>query len=105
MLWCADASGPFAVLRLLPAHTLFLVSVAADSAHIFCYEGGGIAMNSGVQARTLPGDSHGCISAAQVAAAINADDIHFPRTSLVCLENTTNRQGSALSLYFTCNYL
>uniref|UniRef100_A0A7S0RY22 Aromatic amino acid beta-eliminating lyase/threonine aldolase domain-containing protein n=1 Tax=Chlamydomonas leiostraca TaxID=1034604 RepID=A0A7S0RY22_9CHLO len=69
--------------------------ICCDAAHIFCYEGGGIAFNSGVQARALPGD-HGRITAAQVAAAINGDDPHYPRTSLVALENTTNKGGGAI---------
>jgi threonine aldolase len=72
--------------------------LCADNAHIYKYEGGGIASNSGVQARVLP-SSYGKISANQIETAINADDPHFPKTSLVCLENTSNRGGgSAYSL-------
>ncbi|KAL6756696.1 threonine aldolase [Haematococcus lacustris] len=69
--------------------------ICSDTAHIYCYEGGGIAFNSGVQARALPGDK-GRLTAAQVAAAINAEDAHYPRTSLVCLENSTNKGGGAI---------
>lgn len=69
--------------------------VCADNAHIFKYEGGGIAANSGVQARTLP-SVYGKISAQQIAEVINADDVHFPHTSLVCLENTSNRGGGSI---------
>src|SRR5574343_1548959 len=68
--------------------------ICADNAHIYKYEGGGIAANSGVQARILP--SHlGKITAAQIAQVINAEDVHFPRTTLVCLENTSNRGGGS----------
>lgn len=68
--------------------------ICADNAHIYKYEGGGIAANSGVQARILP--SHlGKITAVQIAQVINAEDVHFPRTTLVCLENTSNRGGGS----------
>ena len=60
--------------------------------HVFIYEGGGIAYNSGCQARTIPGDK-GKLTAAQVLENINDNDIHKPNTSLVSLENTSNRGG------------
>lgn len=69
--------------------------ICADNAHIYKYEGGGIAANSGVQARILP-NTLGKITAQQIAQVINADDVHFPRTSLVCLENTSNRGGGSI---------
>ena len=68
--------------------------ICASNAHVYIYEGGGIASNSGSQARTLEGN-FGRINAAQVAAAINPDDVHKARTSLVCLENTSNRGGGS----------
>lgn len=66
--------------------------ICSDLAHVYIYEGGGIAFNAGAQVRTLTGD-RGMITAAQVAAAINPDDVHKATTSLVCLENTSNRGG------------
>lgn len=63
-------------------------------AHIYQYEGGGIAFNSGCQVKVLPGD-RGRITAAQVADAINANDVHKAHTSLVCIENTANRGGGS----------
>ncbi|RAJ02252.1 L-threonine aldolase [Chitinophaga skermanii] len=67
--------------------------ICSDLAHVYIYEGGGIAFNAGAQARPLHGD-RGMIRAAQVEAAINdIDDDHKARTSLVCLENTSNRGG------------
>jgi threonine aldolase len=66
--------------------------VCDRNAHVYVYEAGGIAANSHVQARTLNGN-FGRISAAQVEEVINPDDVHRPRTSLVCLENTSNRGG------------
>lgn len=62
--------------------------------HVYIYEGGGIAFNSGAQVRTLAGE-RGRINASQVVNAINPDDVHKARTSLVCLENTSNRGGGA----------
>lgn len=64
------------------------------SAHIYIYEGGGIAFNSGCQTRPLEGD-RGRITAAQVLEAINPDDVHKAPTRLVCLENTANRGGGS----------
>ncbi|KAG2492477.1 hypothetical protein HYH03_009142 [Edaphochlamys debaryana] len=66
--------------------------LCADTSHIYLYEGGGIAFNSGVQPKLLPSE-RGRIRAAQVEAAINADDSHYPPTRLVCLENTANKGG------------
>lgn len=62
--------------------------------HVYIYEGGGIAFNSGSQVKPLDGD-RGRISAEQVSEAINPDDPHKARTSLVCLENTANRGGGS----------
>lgn len=62
--------------------------------HIYQYEGGGIAFNSGCSTQILYGD-RGRITAAQVENAINADDVHKARTSLVSVENTCNRGGGS----------
>ncbi|HVZ25477.1 MAG TPA: GntG family PLP-dependent aldolase [Sediminibacterium sp.] len=62
--------------------------------HIYQYEGGGIAFNSGASVRLLEGD-RGRITAAQVQAAINPDDLHKPVSTLVSLENTANRGGGS----------
>lgn len=69
--------------------------ICADNAHIFKYEGGGIAANAGAQAR-LVASTYGKISASQIAEVINAEDVHFARTALVCLENTSNRGGGSI---------
>lgn len=69
--------------------------ICERSAHVFLYEGGGIAFNSGAQVRLLEGD-RGRINASQVAEAINnRNDVHKANSSLVCLENTCNRGGGA----------
>lgn len=68
--------------------------ICDENAHIYQYEGGGIAFNSGCSVKLLPGD-RGRINAKQVEMAINPDDVHKARTSLVCLENTSNRGGGS----------
>ena len=69
--------------------------ICAANAHIYLYEGGGIAFNSGCSVRLIPGD-RGRLNAADVAANINPDDIHFPITGLVALENTMNKGGGSI---------
>jgi threonine aldolase len=68
--------------------------ICHQTAHVYQYEGGGMAFNSGVQSRLLTGD-RGRIDASQVLQAINPDDVHKAHTSLVCLENTSNRGGGS----------
>src|SRR4051812_37280260 len=58
--------------------------ICENNAHVYIYEGGGIAFNSSAQARTIEGD-RGRISAEQIRAVINPDGVHRPRTALVCL--------------------
>ena len=62
--------------------------------HVYIYEGGGIAFNSGCQVKTVEGDL-GRITDSQVLEAINPNDIHKARTQLVSLENTANRGGGS----------
>lgn len=64
--------------------------------HVFYYEGGGIARLSGTQARTVPADD-GWPTPAQVAAAIRADDPHYPRSRLLVVENTHNMAGGRVA--------
>jgi len=64
-------------------------------AHVFNYEGGGVSFNSGVSCRLVDG-SRGMMTADQVVAAINPPDFyHSPLSTLVCIENTTNKGGGA----------
>lgn len=68
--------------------------ICDELSHIYQYEGGGIAFNAGCSVRLLKGD-RGRITAEQVAAAINPDDVHKPVSRLVSLENTANRGGGS----------
>ena len=62
---------------------------------MYNYEGGGVSFNSGVSCRLVDG-YRGMMTAEQVAASINPPDFyHSPLTSLVCIENTTNKGGGA----------
>ena len=62
--------------------------------HVYIYEGGGIAFNSGCSIKPIEGNL-GRIKAEQVIAVINPDDIHKPISRLVSLENTANRGGGS----------
>lgn len=64
------------------------------TSHIYQYEGGGIAFNSGASVKLLYGN-RGRITAQQVLENINPDDVHKAHSSLVSLENTSNRGGGS----------
>ena len=64
-------------------------------AHIYMYEGGGLAYNSMLSPKLLIGE-RGRLNAEMVAASINPDDIHYPKTSLVSIENTMNKGGGSI---------
>ena len=68
--------------------------ICDESSHVYQYEGGGIAFNSGASVKLLQGH-HGRITAEQVLSAIQPDDPHRAHTSLVSLENTSNRGGGS----------
>ncbi len=68
--------------------------ICDKNSHVYVYEGGGIAFNSGASVRLLDGD-RGRITADQVLESINPDDVHRPVSRLVSLENTCNRGGGS----------
>ena len=64
-------------------------------AHVYNYEGGGVSFNSGVSCKLVNGE-RGMFTNSQLLKAINPPDFyHSPKTSLVCIENTTNKGGGA----------
>lgn len=67
----------------------------ADS-HIFMYEAAAASAFAGVQPRAVKG-VRGTIQTEDLLHAIRGEDIHHPETSLVCLENTHNRAGGAVT--------
>jgi len=65
------------------------------SAHSYFYESGGPAALAGVMCHLIPG-RRGLFTADQVRAVLRPANEHFPRTKLVCVENTHNRGGGAV---------
>ncbi len=94
-LFCA--SGTMANQIAIKAHTQPGDEVICNKlSHVYYYEGGGIAMNSGASVCLLEGDL-GRITAADVEAHINpADDPHRPLSRLVSVENTMNKGGGSV---------
>ena len=70
--------------------------ICSNLAHIYIYEGGGIALNSGCSVRLIE-KPYGMFTAEDVVSYINnRNDIHLPLTSLVCIEDTMNKGGGAI---------
>jgi threonine aldolase len=67
-------------------------AIVEFDSHIYNYEAAGPAVLSGVQLAPIKAD-RGILSVTQIDEAIRPDDVHEPRTRLVCLENTHNRKG------------
>ncbi len=70
-------------------------AIVGEYSHIFLNEAGGAAALGGVQLFPIP-THRGTMDPRQVEASIRAENVHFPRTSLVCLENTANRDGGTV---------
>jgi len=76
--------------------------ILGDNAHIFWYEVGGASALAGVVMRTVPNGKNGQLDLNDIRQAIRTKNIHFPVTTLLCLENTHNRCGGAtLSVEYT----
>ena len=79
----------------IKAHTEPLSEVICEqTAHVYLWEVGGIAFHSSASVALLAGE-RGRLTAEQVEAAIRPQNIHYPTTRLVCLENTHNRGGGS----------
>lgn len=89
-------SGSMANQTAIKLHTQPGDQLICDKyAHVYNYEGGGVSFNSGVSCKLVDGH-RGMMTAWQVEEAINPPDFyHSPLTSLVCVENTTNKGGGA----------
>lgn len=68
--------------------------ICSSKAHIYLYEGGGIGKNAGCSVRLISGDK-GRFKANQALREINPPDDHYPRTSLVAIEDTCNKGGGS----------
>lgn len=69
--------------------------ICDETSHVYKYEGGGIGFNSGLATKLVAG-KNGQINVELIKSAINPDDIHFPETQLVSLENTCNKGGGTI---------
>jgi len=88
-------SGTMTNQIAIKAHTQPGDEIICDKlSHIYLYEGGGVAFNSGCSLRLVDGE-RGRINAEQVVESVNPDDIHKPISKLVSLENTSNRGGGS----------
>ena len=88
-------SGTMANQIAINVHTNPGDEVICDKlAHIYLYEVGSIARISGASVKLLSGD-RGRFKAEDVESAINSDDIHKAKSSLVSVENTVNKGGGA----------
>ena len=86
-------SGTMANQVAIKTHTQPGDEIICDqTAHVYRYEGGGIAFHSGASVRLLFGE-RGIFTPGDIVNNINSDDTHFPNTSLVCIENTVNKGG------------
>ncbi len=70
--------------------------ILGSLSHTFVYEAGGISAYGGVHPHTVPNQPDGTIRPADIEAAIRPDNIHFPVTKLICLENTHNKCRGAV---------
>ena len=89
-------SGTMANQAAIKLHTQPGDKLICDKyAHVYNYEGGGAAFNSGVTCKLIDGN-RGMFNAEQLQEAVaGRSDIHVPYSRLVCIENTTNKGGGA----------
>lgn len=73
------------------------VILGAES-HIYYYEVGGISAVAGVMPHAIPGYSKRVLTPQAVEKALREENIHYPETSLICLENTHNRAEGTICL-------
>jgi threonine aldolase len=89
-------SGTMANQIAIKVHTQPGDEVICDRlSHVYNYEGGGIAFNSGASVRLLEG-KQGIFNADDVEAAIHGNDSHLAHTQLVVIENTVNKGGGSI---------
>ena len=98
----AQLSGKESAL-LLPSGTMgnlvsFLVhcprgseAILGDRSHTFTYEAGGISAFGGIHSHQLRNEEDGTMDIQSIKNAIRYDNIHFPKTALISLENTHNK--------------
>jgi len=76
--------------------------ILGDKSHSFLYEAGGMSALGGIHPHTVVNQPDGTMRLEDIESAIRSDNVHFPRTRLVCLENTHNYcNGSPLTAKYT----
>ena len=65
--------------------------ILGDQAHTFLYEAGGISSLGGIHSHQLKNQDDGTLTLDDITKSIRTENIHFPITRLICLENTHNR--------------
>ncbi len=76
--------------------------ILGDRSHTFFYEQGGMAALGGITPRPIPNQPDGTLRLEDIRAAIRSENVHYPRTRLVCLENTHNLcDGAPLTAEYT----
>ena len=75
--------------------------ILGNQSHVFYYEQGGSAAVGGIHPRTVPNNPDGTLDLDAIEAAIREDNVHFPRSRLIVLENTHNRcSGTPLDIEY-----
>jgi threonine aldolase len=74
--------------------------ICEASCHVYHFEQGGYAQINGIAVRPIAGQ-HGVLRLEQIQAVMHPDNVHYPRSRLLCLENTHNRGGGRIQPYET----
>lgn len=69
--------------------------IVEETAHMVCYEGGNMARIAGVMPKLIKG-KNGIMNPDDICSAFRPENIHFPKTSLICIENTHNAGGGTV---------
>lgn len=70
--------------------------ILGNQSHMFYYEAGGMAALGGIHPHIITNQPDGKMLLSDIDSAVRGDDVHFPRTRLICLENTHNRCGGSV---------
>ena len=81
LTWCSNRGSEF---------------IVGDNSHMFLFEQAGAAQFGGVSPRTVPNLPDGTMDLHSIQLAIREDDIHEPKTALICIENTHNACGGKI---------
>ncbi|MEX0785459.1 MAG: low-specificity L-threonine aldolase [Dehalococcoidia bacterium] len=71
-------------------------AIVGSEAHVLHYEAGGVPGLGGISLRTVHNDEHGMLDLDELQATIRGENVHFPKTAVICLENTHNRCGGGV---------